>query len=64
MGFNIDEFLSDNEVAPYAFVKNSTGYYNVESISYSSQDGISQEEFVKIQEILYHQNMRIEQNAV
>ena len=64
MGFNIDEFLSDNEVAPYAFVKNSTGNHNVESISCSSQDGISQEEFVKIQEILYHQNMRIEQNTV
>ena len=62
MGLNEDEYLTEDEVSPYLFAQIATGDHVAELIECSGKDGISQEEFVKIQETLYNQTIRVEQN--
>lgn len=48
-----DDYLLPEEVSPYVFVKNSEDEYEIRPIEIDDEDGISQEEFVKVSEVLY-----------
>ena len=60
MGLGSDEFLREDEVAPYLFSQITPGNHIVRPLECSSADGISQEEFVRIQDELYNQTIRVE----
>jgi len=62
LGFLENDYLLPEEVSPYVFTNTSEGGNTVEPIDFSGKDGISQEEFVKISEILHDQSIRIEEN--
>lgn len=62
LGFLENDYLLPEEVSPYVFTHTSEGGNTVEPIDFSGKDGISQEEFVKISEILHDQSIRIEEN--
>ena len=61
MGLSPDEFLRENEVSPYLFIQTAPGNHAAEPIECSGDEGISQEEFVKVQDELYNQTICVEQ---
>ena len=63
MGLGSDEFLMADEVSPYLFAQIAPGNHTANPIECSSDEGISQEEFVKVQEELYDQTMRVEKGV-
>ena len=58
MGLDSDEFLMVDEVSPYLFTQITPGNCTANPIECSSDEGISQDEFVKVQEKLYNQTLR------
>ena len=64
MGFNHDEFLLEDEVSSYLFTQIAPGNHTVVPIECSGDEGISQEEFVKVQDVLYNQTICVEQNML
>ena len=62
MDFDDDEYLTEDEISPYLFTGVSTGKYVVTPIEFSAEDGISQNEFVKIEDILTNQTWHIERD--
>lgn len=64
MGLNNNEYLTEDDVSPYLFSQITTGDHVAKPIECSSEDGISQEEFVNSQEALYDQTIRIEQKTL
>lgn len=62
MNLKADEYLNEDEVAPYLFSRINSGNHTVEPIECTATEGISQEDFVRIQEELYEQTIRVEQN--
>lgn len=63
MGLDHDEFLLEDEVSPYLFTQTAPGNHTAKPIEYSNDDGISQEEFVKVQAELYNQTICVEQDS-
>lgn len=61
MGLSHDEFLLEDEVSPYLFIQTAPGNHTAEPIECSGDEGISQEEFVKVQDELYNQTICVEQ---
>ena len=62
MGLKNDEYLNENDVSTYLFTKIERGNHTAEPIECSATDGISQEDFVKVQQTLYDQTIRVEQD--
>ena len=58
--FNDDEYLTEDEIAPYLLTELPDGGYKSHLIEFSEKDGISQEEFMKIEEELTRQTWHIE----
>lgn len=61
IGLNEDEYLNDDEVSPYLFRQIDKGNHTAEPIECSSIEGISQDDFVRVQETLYEQTISVEQ---
>ena len=58
--FDDDEYLLEDEIAPYLHVGSAAEGYKVLPIECSQREGISQEEFVKIEDELTRQTWHIE----
>ena len=61
MGLGENEYLSDGEVSPYLFRQIGKGNHTAEPIECSSTEGISHDDFVRVQETLYEQTISVEQ---
>jgi len=59
-GHAVDDFLLDDEVAPFAFKRISRGNYTLKEIAHSATTGISQEEFVSIDVDMYNKDLSID----
>ena len=62
LGFDTEDYLLAKEVSPCAFVNEGGGGHRIEPIGMDEEDGISQEEFVRINELLYEQSIKIQEN--
>ena len=58
--FGTDEYLTTDEIAPYLHVGSSEEGYEILPIKFSERDGITQEEFMKIEDELTRQTWHIE----
>ena len=59
---NDDEFLNAEEVSSYVFVKKNDDNHIIKPIETNNQDGISQEEFVKVTNLLYSDSIKLQKN--
>ncbi|MDD9843674.1 MAG: AAA family ATPase [Thaumarchaeota archaeon] len=59
-GRGADDFLLDDEVAPFVFKKISKGNHTIKEIPHSATEGISQEEFVSIDIDMYNMDLNID----
>ncbi len=62
LGFGEENFLSPEEVAPYVFVKHTENDHSILPIEINDEEGISQEEFVKVNELLHSESIKLQQN--
>ena len=63
LGFDRDDYLLENEVAPYTFAVSDKGGSIAKPTKFSADNGISLDEFVKVIEKIHHRRIIIEQNA-
>lgn len=61
LGYDEEDYLTPDEVSPYVFVRNNDDDHTVSPIEIDDE-GISQEEFVKVNEILYSESIKLQQN--
>ena len=59
LGFDVDDYLENEEVSPYVFVKDDEDDHRILPIETNYEDGISQEEFVKVSELLYSESIKL-----
>ncbi len=62
LGFETNDFLHLNEVSPYVFVRNSYNDHEIFPIETNDEEGISQEEFVKVNELLHSESIKLQEN--
>ena len=60
LNFDDDDYLTEDEISPYLFAGVSAGKYMVTPIEFSAEDGITQDEFIKIENTLTNQTWHIE----
>ena len=60
LGFDKDDYLLPEEVSPYVFVEDRDGGHSISPIEINDE-GISQEEFVKVNELLYSESIKLQQ---
>ena len=60
LGYAKGDFLEADDVAPYLFKKNGSSGYAIQAIEHTPDDGISQDEFGRVTEIMYNKEIRIE----
>ena len=59
LGFDVGDYLEKDEVSPYVFVKDGEDNHRILPIEINDEDGISQEEFVKVNELLYSESIKL-----
>lgn len=62
LGFDINDYISPDEVSPYVFVKDGENEHRIVPIDTNDEEGISQEEFLKVNELLYVESIKLEKN--
>ncbi len=62
LGLGINDFLLHDEVSPYLFVKKDDNDHKIVPLEINYEDGISQEEFVKINAYLYSKHIKLQKN--
>ncbi len=62
LNFDDDDYLTEDEIAPYLFAGVPAGKYVVTPIEFSAEDGIAQDEFIKIEDALTNQTWHIERD--
>lgn len=60
LGYSAGDFLKPNDVAPYVFKKDNSGGYVIQEMEGAPDDGISQDDFGRITEIMYNKEIQIE----
>ena len=63
LGFDRDDYLLEDEVAPYTFVVSDKGGSIAKPTKFSADNGIALDEFVKVIEKMHRRRIIIEQNA-
>ena len=63
LGFDRDDYLLEDEVAPYTFAVSDKGGSIAKPTKFSVDNGISLDEFVKVIEKMHRRRIIIEQNA-
>ncbi|MCW3129166.1 MAG: hypothetical protein N2V75_03590 [Methanophagales archaeon] len=59
-GYNEDDFLKHDEVATYVFnYDKRSGGNKITEVEITEEDGISQDEFIKIHEALYEETLKL-----
>lgn len=61
LGFAKNDYLLPEEVAPYLFTRKRDGHHQISLIKTNDEDGIPQQEFIKVSENLYEQSIKIQQ---
>ena len=61
LGYDPKDYLLDNEVSPYVFKKHNNGGHVVSPVPIN-HEGISQKEFIKINDTLYSNYLKLQQN--
>jgi len=54
-----NDFLNTDEVAAYVFSPDKTGGYKIHQVEITEEDGISEEEFVRVHEALYDETIKL-----
>ena len=62
LGFDEEDYLLSEEVSPYVFVRNGDNDHHISPIETNDHEGISQEEFVKVNELLYSESIKLQEN--
>ncbi len=63
--YNEEDFLKADEVAAYVFeYDNKSGGYKTAEVEITEEEGISQEEFIKINEALYEEIMKLRRDLI
>ena len=62
IGYDECDYLSPDEVSPYVFNTGKNSTYGISPIPMDDEYGISQEEFVKVDEQLYSDHLKLQQN--
>lgn len=57
-----NDFLCPDEVSPYVFVRNNYNDHKILPIEVNDEEGISQEEFVKVNELLHSESIKFQEN--
>jgi len=60
LGYSAGDFLKPDNVAPYIFKKDNSGGYVIQEMEGAPDDGISQDEFGRVTEIMYNKEIQIE----
>lgn len=61
LGFDSNDFIYDDDVAPYMFKPNPKGGYSVHELNHSADEGIWQDEFINVTASLYEKDAKINQ---
>ena len=64
LGFGEDDYLLPEEVSPYVFVQDKENEHIIHPIEINDEEGISQEEFVKVNELLHSESIKLRQNLL
>ena len=62
LNFGPDDYLLPEEVSPYVFVRQKDDEHVISDIETNDEDGISQEEFVKVNEALHSESIKLQEN--
>ncbi len=62
LGYQKNDYLGFDEVAPYVFTRIKDGGHKISPIEVYTDEGISQEEFVKVDDMLYSNALKIKKN--
>lgn len=62
LNFDKNDYLDSDEVSPYVFKRKNDNEHYIEPIDMNDEDGISQEEFVKVNEELYSIHIKLQEN--
>lgn len=60
MGLDPDDYLEIDEVAPYKFTKSAGGGYEIKKIRTNMEDGIPQDEYIKVIDGIYRSMTQLE----
>jgi len=60
LGYNAEDFLKTEDVAQYLFKKEKSGGFAIKHMKHTAEDGISQDEFGVVTEIMYNKEIKIE----
>lgn len=63
MKYGPNDFLSDNDVSPYVFEPDAKGGHTMRKIGHSVADGILQDEFIRVIEQMYEEDVEVEQTV-
>lgn len=61
LGYDEDDFIDDNDVAPYLFRLDEKGGYSIRELAHSADEGIHQDEFINVTESMYAKDVKIDQ---
>ncbi len=60
LGYGLHDYIVDDCVAPYVFKPDSSGSYTIGEIEHSDEYGIAQDEFNRVTEIMYEEDLAID----
>lgn len=60
LGYDDDDFIDDVDVAPYIFKKDNKGGYSIHELNHSADEGIWQDEFIRVTESMYAKDVKID----
>lgn len=60
LGYDEDDFIDNNDVAPYMFKPNAKGAYSIHELNHSAEEGIWQDEFINVTESMYAKDVKID----
>ena len=60
LGYGLHDYIVDNCVAPYVFKPDSSGSYTIGEIEHSDEYGIAQDEFNRVTETMYEEDLAID----
>ncbi len=61
LGYDVNDYIDDDYVAPYTFKSDSCGGYTIHEMDHSAAYGIPQDEFNRVTEIMYEEDLKIDQ---
>lgn len=60
LGYDEEDFLEDKDIAPYIFKRDNSRGYTIQNMEHAPEDGISQEEFDQIIDVMGNKELQID----